>query len=284
MVSCTGRDLEGAIRFLQVSEPFVGAGPREDLVATTAGGRRRREAWRRVGAADSTPPLQTWDWADLLCGDDPVDAGSRRDRVRRRKLAVLPMLRRTDSGIGSPLAPYVYGAALPASSGLHLGAGRIPSWYSDVSLRQPVLRTMPGNRKASSAGRYTQVVDLSAASTAVSRFRRMTANTARRRSRGALGLRRADHEAVDAYEAYLDSQARWGEGDLLLPRRLFQALFRCRSRARCAPLGGGAHGRVVSVCSSSIRRSLRRVAFGGELGRLSHHASPCVHMTAIRAG
>jgi CelD/BcsL family acetyltransferase involved in cellulose biosynthesis len=254
------------------------------------------DAWRRVSAAapDATF-FQTWDWADTFCAavtrwtPDPVAI-----EFGDGNLAVLPMLRRTDSEHRQSMAPWVYGGPLflrPPGE-LHLQElARIPSWYTDVVLYDNPFSNHAWEPEGVVRWKiHTQVVDLSAGfDRVVRRFRRMTRQHCRTAEAAGLTVSVARTQGqLDAYyEAYLDSRARWGDNATsFYPRGLFRGLFRLQEQERGVRLWvAELDGRVVSgvlvlyLGDHSVAWHSATCSEG-----LSLHASPYVHMTAIREG
>jgi len=253
------------------------------------------DAWRRaVSASPDATFFHTPDWAMLLESTVP---GWQIDTVAIEfsdgMLAVLPMMRHEESEHRESMAPYVYGGPLFSGepSEEHLDeVGKVPLWYPDIVLYSNPYAKFDWLQEGLLRWRiHTHVVDLSPGFDSVFKhFRRATRQQCRQADEYGLEVSLAqDTSEVDQYyDAYLDSLNRWGEAATsFYPRELFHGLFDFQDHERGVRLWvARADGQVVSGVAVFYLGD-HAVAWHSSthVDYLRSHASPFIHMTAIRS-
>lgn len=254
------------------------------------------QAWQEVVAGSGYATFfHTTDWADVFCASlpqwqpDPVVL-----EFTDGNLALFPMLRRVDSEHRQSMAPYVYGGPLflrPPDEAHMDEIGKVPRWYSDIVLYDNPFSPYPWEQEGLIRWRiHTHVVDLSPGYDRVfAGCRRMIRQHCRAAERAGISVSVAQSpgEVDEYYDVYLDSRRRWGDNAIsYYPRSLFHDLFRLQAEERGVRLWV-AHldARVVSGVLV-LYHGDHSVAWHASTHSdyLSSHASPLVHMSAIRAG
>lgn len=209
-------------------------------------------------------------------------------------IGVLPMMGRHDSEHRESMAPYVYGGPLflrPPTDDHLDEIGKVPRWYSDIILYDSPFTPYAWEQDGLIKWRiHTHVVDLSTPFDELfARFRKIIRRHCRAAEKSGITASVADDLAdVDEYyNAYLDSLRRWGENaTAYYPRSLFHALYRLQRDGHGVRIWvAKLNGRVISgviVLHHGAHSVAWHSATHSEF--LSLHASPYVHMSAIKSG
>jgi hypothetical protein len=254
------------------------------------------EAWRQAGAASRHATFfHTQEWSDLFCASmtawqpDPIAV-----EFTDGNLAVLPMLRRVGSEHRQAMAPFVYGGPLflrPPTEAHWDEFGKIPRWYSDIVLYDNPFSPYAWDQEGLIRWRiHTHVLDLSPGFDRVlAGCRRMIRQNCRSAERAGIAVSPAQSLAqVDEYyDAYLDSLSRWSENvTSLYPRGLFHDFFRLQTADRGVRLWVAEVDGLVVSGVVVLYHAEHSVAWHAATHSdyLSSHASPLVHLAAIRAG